>query len=247
MRKLAILSAAIVACLATATVAIAQSTGSYDVSASTSPDTKGSNKKPKAISVTFGVNFNGTTRAPSSEGFKVAIEGIKTNGARFAKCTAAQINAAQSDRGCSRAARVATGKVHNLAGNAADINDTSIVCDLNVTIYNSGRNRAAIYLFGNPPNCVIPVSQALDARWVKAGSGQALQFSIPNNLRHPVGGVDNSIIDIDATFPRKTTGKGKKKVAYIEAVGCKGGSRDIELTLSLEGGSQATSKSSARC
>jgi hypothetical protein len=247
LRKLAILTVALVTTLAMATVAVAQS-GSYDVTASTSPAKAGSKKKPSAMSVKFGVHFNGATRAPSSAAFKVAFDGVRTNGKRFKTCTAAKINAAQSDKGCSRAALVGSGTVHNLAGNAADISDTSITCDLDVKIYNAGNNRAAIFLFGNPPKCVIPVSQALDARWVRAGSGQALQFSIPSNLIHPVTGVDNSIINIDVAINKKTTGKGKKKVAYIESVGgCKKGERGIELTLTYESGQQSTTKGAAKC
>jgi hypothetical protein len=247
LRKLAILSAALVAVLAMAAVAVAQS-GSYGVTASTSPAKPGSLKKPLAISVKFGVQWNGGGRAFSTAGFKVAFAGLRTNGARFPKCSAAKINAAQSDSGCPSSAVVGTGTVHNLAGNAADITDTSITCDLNVTIYNAGRNRAAIYLAGNPPQCVIPISQALDGRWVRAGSGQALQFSIPSNLRHPVTGVDNSIITIDATIKKRTTGRGKNKVAFIEATGgCSGGKRAISLTLTPEAGAQTTTTSSAAC
>jgi hypothetical protein len=247
LRKLAILSTTLVAVLAMTAVAVAQS-GSYDVTASTSPAKAGSKKKPVAMSVKFGVHFDGTTRAPSSAAFKVAFDGVRTNGKKFKTCTAAKINAAQSDRGCSRAALVGSGTVHNLAGAAGDINDTSILCDLDVKIYNAGNKRAAIYLFGNPPKCVIPVSQALDARWVRAGKGEALQFSIPSNLIHPVGGVDNSIINIDVTINKKTTGKGKKKAAYIESVGgCKKGDRDIALTLTYESGQQQTTKGAAKC
>jgi len=252
LRKIAILSAALVAMLAMAAVAVAQ-TGSYGVTASTSPAKAGSKKKPVPMSVKFGVRFDGTGRAPSSAAFKVAFNGVRTNGARFKKCTAAQINAAQSDKGCSSAAKVGTGVVHNLAGAAGDINDTSITCDLSVTIYNAGNKRAAVYLSGGPGatsglQCVIPVSQALDARWVRSGSGEALQFAIPSNLRHPVPGVDNSIISIDATISRKTTGRGKKKVAYIEGIGgCKGGKRSVSLTLTPEAGAQTTTKGSARC
>ncbi|MFN8204788.1 MAG: hypothetical protein U0S48_19705 [Solirubrobacteraceae bacterium] len=247
MRKLAILSAALVAVFATAAVALAQS-GSYDVTASTSPAKAGSKKKPVAMSVKFGVHFNGTTRAPSSAAFKVAFNGLRTNGGKFKTCTAAKINLIQSDRTCSSAALVGTGMVHNLAGKDDDINDTSITCDLDVKIYNAGNKRAAVYLFGNPPKCVIPVSQALDARWVRSGSGEALQFAIPNNLIHPVGGVNNSIISIDATINKKTTGKGKNKVAYIESVGgCKKGQRGISLTLTFESGAQSTTTGSAKC
>ncbi|MEZ5121273.1 MAG: hypothetical protein R2736_06830 [Solirubrobacterales bacterium] len=247
MRKLAILSAALVAVFATAAVALAQS-GSYDVTASTSPAKAGSKKKPVAMSVKFGVHFNGTTRAPSSAAFKVAFNGLRTNGGKFKTCTAAKINLIQSDRTCSSAALVGTGMVHNLAGKDDDINDTSITCDLDVKIYNAGNKRAAVYLFGNPPKCVIPVSQALDARWVRSGNGEALQFAIPNNLIHPVGGVNNSIISIDATINKKTTGKGKNKVAYIESVGgCKKGKRGIALTLTFESGAQSTTTGSAKC
>lgn len=256
MRKLALAATVVVALVATAAVAVAQS-GPYSVDAATSPARAGSKQKPVTVGVKFGVSADASTGRPvSSARFKVGFGGLRSNGKAFKTCTAAKINAAGNDAGCSAAARVGFGTVQNRAGASGDLTDTSITCDLKLTIYNGGANRAALFLRGGPTvagaSCPIGISQALDARFVRySGGGQALQFDIPSNLRHPVGGLDNAIIDIDATISKKTATvrkRGKKtKVGYFEAVGCKGGQRPISVELTSETGAVTTATGSAKC
>jgi hypothetical protein len=256
LRKLAILATALVAMFATAAVALAQSNG-YDVTASTSPAKAGSKKKPVAVKMRFGIDASGLTGRPvTSEGFEVGFGGIRTNGRSFKTCSAAKINAAQSDKGCSKAAKVGSGHVHNLAGASGNPADTSITCDLNLTIYNAGNKRAALFLQGGPgvagASCPIGISQAIDARFVRIRGGEALSFQIPSNLRHPITGLDNGIVSINATVLKKTAkvGHGRRahKVGYFEAVGgCKRGKRAVTLTLTSETGAKTTSAGAAKC
>jgi hypothetical protein len=251
LRKLALLTAAFVAVLAMAATAIAQ-TSSYDVTAATSPAKAGSKKKPVAIQLKFGLTANtGANRPTTVQNFKLAFEGLRSNGKAFAKCTADTINAAQGDEGCSKAAIVGTGLVNNFAGTASDLTNRSITCDLKITLYNSGNKRMALFLQGAPsgnvPHCAIPISQAIDARLVKAGTGEALQFTIPQNLMHPVAGIDNGIAKISTTIAKRTVRKGGKKVGFFEAVGCKGGRRDTVLTVTGEDGQAITAKTASKC
>jgi hypothetical protein len=253
LRKLALAAAALMALFAVSAVALAQSS-TYQVTASSSPAKPGSKSKPVPVQLKFGVDGSATAGRPaSSKTFKVGFAGLRSNGKAFKTCTAASINAAQSDKGCSAAARVGTGSVHNLAGASGNAADTSITCDLKVTIYNGGANRAALYLNGGPgvagATCPIPISQALDGRYTSfSGGGQALQFDIPSNLIHPISGLDNAIITINATIAKKTTKVKGKTVGYFEAVGgCKAGKRAIALTLTTEAGATTTSAGSAKC
>jgi hypothetical protein len=253
LRKLAIIAAALMALFAMSAVALAQSS-SYTVTASTSPAKPGSKSKPVPVQVKFGVSAAGVTGRPaSSKTFKVGFAGLRSNGKAFKTCSAASINAAQSDTGCSSAAKVGTGTVHNLAGSSTDLSDTSITCDLKVVVYNAGANRAAIYLQGGPgivgAPCPIAISQALDGRYVSfSGGGQALQFDIPANLIHPITGIDNAIITINVTISKKTAKVKGKTVGYFEAVGgCKSHKRAISLSLTSEAGATSTSAASAKC
>jgi hypothetical protein len=252
LRKLALVAAALMALFAVSAVALAQSS-TYTVTASSSPAKPGSKSKPVPVQVKFGVTSTVTSGRPeSSRTFKVGFAGLHSNGKAFKTCTAASINAIQSDKNCSAAAKVGTGTVHNLAGATGNLSDTSITCDLGVTIYNAGANRAAIYLRGGPgtaASCPIPISQALDGRYVSfSGGGQALQFDIPSNLIHPIGGIDNAIVNINVTIAKKTAKVKGKTVGYFEAVGgCKGGKRAISLSLTSEAGATSSSSGAAKC
>jgi hypothetical protein len=249
LRKLAVLTAALMAVFAMAAVAVAQST-SYNVTASTSPAKPGSKSKPVAESVKFSVSAAASGRPSTSATFKVAFGGMRSNGKSFKTCTASSINARQSDKGCSSAAKVGSGTVKTLSGASDNPTDVSVPCNLNLTIYNAGNKKAALWLNGGPgiagAPCPITIAQAIDAKFVKAGNGEALQFSIPANLRHPVPGLNNGISQINATILKKTTKVKGKTVGYFESVACKG-SRPVTLTLTSESGATSTSPGSARC
>ena len=253
MRKLAVLGFTAAALLTTSSAAFAQAT-TYDISASTSPATAGSAKKPVPASLSLTVNSTGTGRPTTATAFKVTFAGMKANTAGLKTCSVASINSAQSDSGCNKAAKIGTGYVKNLVGQNTDPMDTSIACNLAVTLYNAGNGAVAVFLKGAPTitvaggNCVIGVNQALDGKFVSNSSGVSLSFSIPQNLQHPITGLDQGISAIQTTIDKKTfTSKGKK-VGLLEAVGgCKSGSRAVTLALTQAAGGVGTSKGSAKC
>ncbi len=252
MRKLVGMGAAAAAVmLGAAAVVYAQQVNSYTVEGSTTPARAGTPKKPVPISVNFGytVGEESGQRPSPVQRYTIGFYGMRSNGRLFPKCTAQQINAAQSDRNCPRGSLVGQGSVTNAAGATADPSDKSIPCNLNLRVYNSGQNRAALYLFGNPPACVIPISQAIDARYVRAfnGRGQALQFSVPANLLHPVPGVDNAVTNVTSTI-RKLTRRVRGRVrGYYESVRCDGNERPISVTFLTEAGQTSTTTTNARC
>lgn len=251
MRKLAVLPAALVAALAVAPVAAAQSS-SYDVTASTSPAKAGSKTKPVGVGITFSAKAQGTARPSTSSKFSVSFAGIKANPKGFKACSVASINAAQSDAGCSSAARIGSGSVTNIVGNAADPNDVSITCTLNITLYNGGGGEVAIFLKGGAgvpgAACPIGVSQALDGTFRNSRAGVTLAFNIPANLMHPVAGLNQGISSLNATLSKKSVRvKGKKRYLLESSGGCRGGSRAVTLLLTAETGGSSTSKGAARC
>jgi len=251
LRKLAFLPVALVAALALAPAAGAQSS-TYEITASTSPAKAGSKKRPVAVSIRFGARAEGSGRPSTSSKFAVSFGGIRANTRGFKTCTVASINAAQSDNGCSSSARIGTGQVKNLVGVAADQNDTSISCTLNVTIYNGGGGAAAIFLRGGPTvagaPCPVGVNQALDGTFRNTRAGLQLSFDIPANLMHPIPGLNQGISELTATLNRKTARVRGKRVNLLEATGgCRRGQRAVVLNLTAESGGSSTSRGTARC
>lgn len=252
MRKHALLTAAVAAALAMAPAAVAQTTG-YEVTGSTKPAKAGSKKKPVPVALKFGLEAqSGSNRPTTAALFRLEVEGLRTNGKHFARCTAAQINNAGTDDGCDKKARIGAGVVNNLAGATADQTDASITCNLAVTLYNAGQNRVALFLEGGPTGpqmCAIPLATALDARWVKAGKNTlALQFDIASNLQNPVSGISNAIKRITATINKRVTRVKGKKVAYAESIGCGGKTRTIRVITTPAGGGGTTSGATeAKC
>jgi hypothetical protein len=227
---------------------------SYDISAKTSPAKAGSKKKPVAASLTLTVNATGAGRPTTATDFKVTFAGMRANTKGLKTCTVESINAAQSDSGCSKAAKIGDGYVKNLVGQNTDPNDTSIACNLGVTLYNAGNGRVAVFLKGAPTitvaggNCVIGVSQALDGRFTSNSKGVSLSFTIPSNLQHPITGLDQGISAIETTIDKKVFKSKHKKVGLLEAVGgCKHGKRAVTLELTQAAGGVGTSKGSAKC
>jgi hypothetical protein len=245
LRKLAALSAVLLGLFAMAAVAVAQST-TYTVTASTSPAKAGSKAKPVTEGVSFAVTAPSGTRPSTSKTFKVSFGGMKANGKAFPVCKTSTINAKQTPKACPAASKVGTGTINTLSGAADNPTDVAVPCNLNLTIYNAGANKAALWLNGGPTvagaPCPITIAQAIDAKFVKSGNGTALQFDIPSNLRHPVPGLNNGISQIKASILKKTS-KGK---GYFVSTSCKG-SRPVTLTLTSEDGASSTSVGKAAC
>jgi hypothetical protein len=252
MRKVALLGAAVAAVmLVSAAVVFAAQVNTYTVDGKTSPAKAGSKKKPVPIGLDFNYTVgeeSGQRPSPVSR-YTIGFYGMQSNGGLFPKCTAQEINAAQSDKGCAKGSLVGSGSVTNAAGATNNPADTSIPCNLGLRVYNAGQGKAAIYLFGNPPQCVIPISQAIDARYVSAfgGKGQALQFSVPANLLHPVGGIDNAVTNVQSTI-KKLTKKSKGKTrGYYESIRCQKGKRPIKVDFLTEAGQSSSASTNADC
>jgi hypothetical protein len=250
MRRLAVLSTAVALVVALAAVAYAAQVNTYTASGKTSPSAAGSKKKPVPVQLKFGytVGEEGGQRPSPVKRYTIGFQGLQSNGGLFPKCSAQAINDAGDDSGCAKGSVVGTGFVKNAAGASANPADRSIPCNLNLKIYNSGQGKAALYLSGTPPQCAIPISQAIDAKYVKIPGGQALQFEVPANLLHPVAGIDNAVVEVTSTIKKMTKkSKGKTRGYYEVAGGCKGGKRGIEVSFLSEAGETKSAKGTASC
>jgi hypothetical protein len=149
------------------------------------------------------------------------------------------MTSAGNDAVCSRKAMIGSGTIDSLVGTTGQPASNSVACRLALRIYNAGKNRAALWLQGNPPACITSISQAIPATFVKTGSNTSLDFTVPESLRHQLG-LDIAVTKVTSTIKRITVTKKKKgkkvKVGYFESVGCKDRKRDLTVTFTDESG-----------
>ena len=249
------LVAALALIVATALVGVAYAANVYNITkGSTSPAGKGTKTKPIAKSLTFGytVKDSSQPRGKPVNKYKIAIEGITGKYAKFLpKCKYADANGPDYLTKCKNA-NVGSGKVENLAGPGTDQSNNSF-CNLKLVLYNLG-NGLALRLDAGPPapqsqdgpvGCALPVHQAIQAKFktIKLDKVEtsSLEFTVPENLRHPLGAngnFDNVVANTIATVKRKTTKvkiKGhKRKVGIYTAIGCRKGHRTVRVTFTDE-------------
>jgi hypothetical protein len=242
LRKVSLVVAALAAMLCLTAVAVA-ATNQYSVTGKIASG--GTKKKPKAVGVQFNYNIktdDGTLSNPVKT-YKIHFQGLKSSPASVAGgkyCSAATINNASSDSGCSSKTHVGTGSVKAFVGAAGTAIDPGAKCNLKLDIYAGGPKSLALYLHGSPPDCLAPISQAIDAKLSTDATGGALTFTVPPVLLHPVAGLDSGITQVQSTI--KKIGTGKKALFYSDGTGCKG-KRQVEVTFTDETGT--SSKASA--
>jgi hypothetical protein len=256
MRKIAIFAVSALV-LAAAAIAYAQAqtpTNTYSVSASTNPRTKGTTKAPKTVSVKFNykVGEQNNLRPSVIEKYSIRFTGLRQNSNSFPGCTAAQINAAGNDNNCPSGSAVGTGDVTNNVGATNNQADKSIQCFLKLTVYNSRKNKAALYLEGGPQAakpCPTAISVGIDARFVRRGATTALEFSVPESLKHPITGLSNAVVDVKSTIKALSRTVNGERKGFFEAVGgCDArGRRAVTVVFTPEQGNAATAQTFARC
>ena len=252
MRKLWIAALAIVGVFAVVGTALAANT--YQVhKAGTTARGKGSLKHPIPTGITIGFkvgNEDPSKRGSVIEKYAIGAEGIVANGKGAPKCAFDDLN----DPGpvptkCNKA-RVGGGLVRNAAGASNDDSKAnSLPCNLDLDLYNIGTGMALhLDSHSQPPpggagdfsskkiGCPLPIDgrYTIKAKFVKtkiAGvAATDLRFTVPENLKHPLQGTDNSIFE-SVTQILKKTRKGK---GFYNKVGCKGNKRTTRATFTTE-------------
>jgi hypothetical protein len=254
MRRTVALCVALCAMLAITAVAFAAQVNTYTVTGDTSPTTAGTTKKPVPIKLDFNYTVGEASglRPALVNKYSIFFGGLSSNGGLFPKCTAAAINAAGSDISCPAGSAVGTGNIENEAGPSNDPTNKTTACHLNLTVYNSGQSKAALFLKGGPPTCPLNISQAIDAKYVKKTvkgiAGFALEFTVQGTLLNPIPGFDNSVVLVKSTIKKLTKTVKGKKVGYYESIGgCKKGKRPIQVTFTTVAGQSATATNTAKC
>ena len=256
MRKFAaFLVAAFV--LGIAAVAYGQIQNIYTVSGSTSPTRAGTKKKPVPVSVNFGYEVdeqNGNRPSPVQK-YSIRFAGLIVNTDLFPKCSFSTLQN-QGPTACPSGSVMGTGFIRNATGNASDPRDRSITCNAALTVYNSGNRKGVIYVAGNPNStdertrCAIELASPIDASFVRrsGGSATALEFTVPESLRHPLPTLDNAVTSVTSKIRRATRRvKGRTRGFFESVGGCVRGKRNITVVFTPEEGASKQAQRLATC
>jgi hypothetical protein len=279
MRKLWIAALALTAVLAVTGVALAAN--QYEVHLARGSKSVGSLKSPQPTKLDFGyrVTDDQNMRPFVVREYRIAAEGTHAYPKSRPKCTFDQAtdpnvtNPSQLAAACQRA-KVGVGTINNLAG-APNDRSQKLPCNVKLTEYNisTGDPRypktvsqikkhggLAIRIDADPPDCPIPVHEALAAPFydtkIEGIPTTELRFTVPDSLAHP-GGLDNAVVEVTTriqnltgkvpvkngkpVFAARAVASAKKKtVGFYSNVGRKGKTRTVRVTFVDESGAKRT-------
>ena len=258
MRKVWITAVAgVVAALSVAGAAYAVNTYEVDIASGGPSNKAGSAAKPLAAFLNFGYEVGDTENLRPSviNQYRIASEGIKYFPKARPTCTFAQADESPTYSSACKKAIVGNGTIANAFGASVDRTGKA-PCDVKLTLLNISngpgvtkkRGGMAIRIDTDPPACSLSIHGALAAPFfdvkIEGIPTSELRFTVPDNLIHPVPGVDNSVIDVTSHVLRKT-GKVKVKgktrtVGFASAVGRKGKKRTVRVTFVDETGHKET-------
>jgi hypothetical protein len=277
MRKLWIAALALAAVVSVAGVAYAANT--YVVDLAKAGPGKGSLKKPIPTKLDFGykVGDDQGQRPFVIQQYRIAAEGTRAYPKARPKCTYDQatdpnVTDPAQLTACKKAL-VGTGTIDNLAG-APNDRSQKLPCNVKLTLFNISngdprfpdtvrqirkRGGIAIRIDADPPDCPIPVHEALAAPFydtkIEGIPTTELRFTVPDSLRHP-GGLDNSVINVVSHIQNKTglvpikrgvpVAAAKRRVGFYSLVGRKGATRTTRVTFVDESGAKKTAIKKSR-
>jgi copper chaperone CopZ len=197
------------------------------------------------VAVKFGYEVGeatGLKPAPVKR-YTIGFGGLRTNGKYFKTCTAAQMQGSDAD--CNAKALVGSGTLQAFVYNDADPSggNGGFPCSKALHIWNAGANKAVLFIGGDPSGCGGVGNLApIEAKYVKFGTGQALQFDVPASVLHPVPGLTVAVTSVSASLPRKTVTVKKAKRAYFESIAK---THPVEVTFVTEQGQTAKATAKA--
>jgi len=282
MRKLLLAAFALAAVLVAASVAFAANT--YVVDLAKSSPGKGTRAHPIPTKLDFGYSVGDTEgkRPFVIREYRIAAEGTYTFPKSRPRCTFDQAtdpnvtDPSQLSLAC-RKANVGTGSIANLAGAPPppeSNRDQKLPCNVKLTLINIStgdprypktvkqikkRGGIAIRIDTDPPDCPIPVHEALAAPFYDTKVDHVLtselRFTVPDTLAHP-GGLDNAVVNV-VSHIKKLTGKvrvrngvptasAKRKVGFYSLIGRKGKTRTTRVTFIDESGAKVTRTKKSR-
>jgi hypothetical protein len=237
-------------CLTAAAVALAQqpTPSQLSIQSEATIASGGTKKKPKPVSIKV-VTTTSTDDGSRQETFSEIDSvwaGIRSNGKYWPKCTADEIDLAQSDADCPKGSLIATGTLLALVGPENDFSNPGIECRKDVHLYNAGQNKVTTILVGPAAECAgVDYLAPWEIIFTKKGGiagGQKLVNKIPPNISHPLPGVLGSTTELTTNYKKLVKKVDGKKVGYLESIGCKGKRKTTESVVTDPTGQTLTAK-----
>jgi hypothetical protein len=223
---------ALAALVTVTAVAFAQTQdNTYSVQGKLSP-----NRKVGPVGATFNyqVGESNGNRPAAVKTYKISFYGVKEHGERFRTCSASSIAAQKTDRGCKLGALVGTGKVISAVGPDNDVTSRPITCTKSLHIWNSGRHKTTLFLYGPASQCGgVGFVAPIPAKYRSGpGGGSTLVFTVPPSVLHPLTGLTTAVTSTTSKIKRLVN----HGVGYYQAVRCKGHGRPVTVTFVSEAG-----------
>jgi hypothetical protein len=257
MRKLVLAAVAALAVFAVAGVAFAANTYNLDAAKAT-PKGVGTAAKPvpKAVEFDYSVGTTDSTRPSPVKTYSIRFQGLLSYAKHFPSCSVSAVqdkSVANVKANCKKAI-VGSGLVENQFGASTDTSQKT-PCKLDLVLINLGRQGLAIRLDrGAPADCAVDPATSIVAKYKRIRLGgkptDALNFTVPDNLTHPLPGVDNAVVRAQSNvkmMKKKIRIKGKRRtVGYYSSVAC-GKKRLIQVEFTAESGEKSTANRSVAC
>ena len=245
MRKLTVV---IAAATVFAAVAVAEATTVNKIASVATVNHAGSKAKPAAFAAswTFDQSDSGGLRPPPPEYWRWQWKGVQTNGAHFPKCTAAMIDAKQSDSVCPKGSLVGSIAIKALVGPANDRSVLGATCTGKVLrIYTAGPKDTTFFAVGPASTCAgVAYLPPIDVKLSTKGGTTQWSFLWPDNLTHALPGVEGALINGTAKFP---VVKAKDGTPFLTSSSCTGGKRGFQFTLVDENGTANVPSPAGAC
>jgi hypothetical protein len=219
LRKLLTVALATTATLGVAGASIAQAPAQGTLTATASPSTAGTAKKPK--NVKLGIKTTVTTANASADKIIIKLPSqLKFSGKGFKKCNAEDLGAGGPTVCPSGAKAGPKGVANALVGPAASTTKAPLTLDVYPFVEDS--NTFLFYLDDRGSEYVNVVKGEI------TGGGKTMTITLPVTVRQPVPGLDASLVSIQQTF----SGKAKKNY-IVSSTGCKGKKWNIGGTITF--------------
>ena len=197
------------------------------------------------------------SRAPSPDYWVYAWEGVVHNGKDFPTCTAAEIDAVQSDANCPKKSLVATAVFTAKLGPENDTTQSVSCTGKTVNMYNAGKKGITWLVVGPPDNCAgvgyLPPFTATIKNEKGLATGKKpgpqtsfVKVTLPPNVKNPLPGIEGGLDSIDVTFKNLKTKVDGKTVYYLASTGCDG-ERDFSFTTVDKEGTHVNEASAGAC
>ena len=240
-RRVTLLALAVVAVLAIPVSSALAVNSPQQFSASVTPAKGGTKAKPTPVTLKVRPYF-GDISADAAAPFATQLATVffpaesVFNGKFFPSCPGPKVLAAANT--CPSNSKVGTGTA---AGVALGLTE-----NLKVTIYNGpGGNKVELLVDGSSP---LAIHSVIEGTLTKTTGqyGLKLTVPIPADLQQPAPGAIATLTDFNTTLPVKFVKKGKKKIPYLGASGCKTGKWNFGYTgLYTDGTSQTVNVTQA--